>query len=306
MAAIVCLGIAVWDMAFKVPALPPHAGKLTASALQQGGGGMAATASVAAAALGGEVEYWGRLGDDAQGQQLRDRLQSLGVRVQTAAGGAGTQTPISAVLVADNGERTLALYPGRLDDAADWLPLARLANVQAVHADFRWPQGARALFTAAQALGLPRVLDADVGDVATVRSLLPWASHAIFSEAGLAQMAGRELGSNDIDAALHRAAALTPGVVAVTLGERGSRFLVDGTLHTVDAFSVAACDTNGAGDVFHGAYALALAEGSGAIEAARFASAAAALKCRNGSGWSAMADRAAVNHLLNLDLKAPP
>lgn len=293
MAAIVCLGIAVWDMSFNVPALPSYPGKLTASALRQGGGGMAATAAVAAAALGGTVQYWGRLGDDAQGRQLRASLQSYGVQVH-AVGGADAQTPISAVLVADNGERTLAVYRGRLDEAADWLPLDELAAVQAVHADFRWPQGARALFAAAKARGIPRVFDADIGGAAAARELLPLASHTIFSQAGLAELAGHDR----IDAGLRVAASRTDGVVAVTRGEHGSCFLIDGALHTVNAFDVAARDTNGAGDVFHGAYALALAEGAGAIDAAQFASAAAALKCRNGSGWSAIPDRAAVHQLL--------
>ena len=295
MAAIVCLGIAVWDMSFNVPSLPALPGKLTASALRQSGGGMAATAAVAAAALGGTVQYWGRLGDDAQGRQLRSSLQSHGVQVH-AVGGADAQTPISAVLVADNGERMLAVYRGKLDDAADWLPLGELAAVQAVHADFRWPPGARALFAAAKARGIPGVFDADIGAGGVARELLPLASHTIFSQSGLAEFAGHDR----IDAGLRAAASLTPGVVAVTRGERGSRFLIDGSLHTVNAFDVAARDTNGAGDVFHGAFALALAEGAGAIDAAQFASAAAALKCRNGSGWSAMPDRAAVHQLLKV------
>ncbi len=293
MAAVICLGIAVWDMTFAVPALPSQPSKLIASGLQQGGGGMAATAAVAAAALGGDVDFWGRLGDDAQGRQLRASLQSHGVHVHAPAGW-GAQTPVAAVLVADNGDRTLAVYRGQLDDATDWLPVEEVSKVQAVLADFRWPQGAKILFAAAQARGIPRVLDADIGGAANARELLPLASHTIFSETGLAEMVGHD----NIDGALRDVAMLTAGVVAVTRGELGSRFLVDGTLHTVDAFDVAARDTNGAGDVFHGAYALALAEGAGALDAARFASAVAALKCRTGSGWSAIPRRAAVNQYL--------
>ena len=88
---------------------------------------MAATAAVAAAALGGDVEYWGRLGDDVQGRQLRASLETHRVRVH-AAGGTGTQTPISTVLVTDSGERMLAAYRGQLDDAAHWLPLDHVAT----------------------------------------------------------------------------------------------------------------------------------------------------------------------------------
>ena len=109
----------------------------------------------------------------------------------------------------------------------------------------------------------------------------------------------RELsGRDDPEAGLQATAALTPGVVAVTLGERGSLFVVAGVLHHLPAPAVVARDTNGAGDVFHGAYTLAVAEGRGALEAARFATAAAALKCRNGIGWSAIPDRAAVDRFV--------
>jgi hypothetical protein len=57
-------------------------------------------------------------------------------------------------------------------------------------------------------------------------------------------------------------------------------------------------DTTGCGDVFHGAYALGLCEGMAPLEAARFATAAAALKGERARGWNGMADRAAVEALL--------
>ncbi len=296
MAALICLGIVVRDLVFRVAALPAGGGKLTAKSLEPRGGGMAATAAVAAAALGGDVEYWGRLGDDAQGRELRAELLSCGVKVRTASP-AGTQTPTSAVLVADNGERLLAVYRGRLEESVDWLPLERVAAVQAVHADFRWPAGAERLYEAAARHRLPRVLDADVGDPDALRRLLPLCNHAVFSQAGLAQLCGTSV----VEAGLASAAQLSPGVVAVTLGERGSAFLVDGQLHRVAAATVKARDTNGAGDVFHGAYAFALARGDRVLDAARFASAAAALKCANGSGWGAVPTLDDVHAILKVD-----
>ena len=293
MAAIICLGIAVRDLVFAVPALPPVPQKLSASALFRRGGGMAATAAVAAAALGGSVEYWGRLGDDETGRELRSELESHRVRVRASIT-PGSQTPVAAVLVADNGERMLAVFRGHFDAAAGWLPLAQVAAVQAVHADFRWPQGASALYAAAVRARIPRVLDADAGDPQAVRSLLPLVDHAIFSQGGLAEMTG----TADIDAGLRQAAMLAGGTVGVTIGAQGSVFLIDGCAHRVAAPVVVARDTNGAGDVFHGAYTLALAEGQGVLGAARFATAAAALKCRDGIGWEAVPDRAAVDDFL--------
>lgn len=323
--------MAVRDLVFAVPALPPVPGKLTASSLFKRGGGMAATAAVAAAALGGTVRYWGRLGDDETGRELRHELAAHGVEV-CARSAPGMQTPVAAVLVADNGERMLAVFRGQLDEATDWLPLEQVAEAQAVLADFRWPQGARLLYAAAHARGIPCVLDADAGDAGMVRALLPLADHALFSQAGLAELHGNadilnergdhragsihnanegdylhaadddaddDRGHEEAAAGLRQAALLTAGVVAVTLGKRGSLFLINGVAHHIGAPAVDARDTNGAGDVFHGAYTLALAEGRDVIDAARFATAAAALKCRNGSGWDAAPDRAAVDDFLN-------
>lgn len=293
MAAIVCLGIVVRDLVFRVPSLPPQPGKLTARSLVRVGGGMSGSASVAAARLGGRVAFWGRLGDDVEGHALRVELQSYGISVPAPAE-PGTQTPTAAVLVADNGERLLAVHRGELNDSADWLPLSQLDQAQAVLADFRWPTGARTLFAAARAHRIPSVLDADMGDPEGVRGLLPGVLHAVFSEAGLAQAAGH----GEVERALHEMHALGPAVVGVTLGERGSVFLLDGVIHRIAAVPVQARDTNGAGDVFHGAYTLALAEGQGVLDAARFASAAAALKCRNGTGWAASPTRADVQLLM--------
>jgi sulfofructose kinase len=53
-----------------------------------------------------------------------------------------------------------------------------------------------------------------------------------------------------------------------------------------------------AGDVWHGAFALALAEGRPEREAVAFASAAAALKCIKGGGWGSIPDRAATDAFL--------
>jgi sulfofructose kinase len=294
MARVICLGIAVRDMVFRVAELPLEPRKLTASGLERTGGGMAASAAVTAARLGGEVSLWCRLGDDTDGDALRAELEQHGVAV-LAERHPNTRTPTSAVLVADNGERLLVVYRGELDDSPAALPLAEVKRAQAVLVDFRWPRGAAALLGAARAAGVPSVLDADVGDPEAVAALLPMVDHAVFSEAGLLQAAG----AVDVERALRAMHERGPAVTAVTLGERGSVFLIDGQLVHVGAVPVPARDTNGAGDAFHGAYALAIAEGARALDAARFASAAAALKCRNGTGWAAAPERAAVEQLMH-------
>jgi sulfofructose kinase len=291
---LVCLGMVVKDMVFHVPQIPPTPQKLTARSMRLGFGGMAATAAAAAAALGGQVEFWGRIGDDEIGREALQAFTARGVdpRVKVMA---HTQSPVSAVIIDDAGERMLAVYPGDMDADADWLPLDRLTGVTAVHADFRWMEGARALYLAAQKIGCPRVLDADAGNVQALDALIPLADHIIFSERGLA---GCSCGKQ-VEQALLDLAAQRDVVVGVTLGERGSLFAHQQRLHAFEAPKVTAVDTNGAGDVFHGAYAHAMACGMPWSDAVRYATVAASLKCTKAQGWAQLPSHAEVMALMN-------
>ncbi len=280
MSRLVCLGILVKDLVFRVPRIPPTPQKLTCTRLRARFGGMAATAAAAASALGGQVEFWGRVGDDGTGQEAERALRQRGVEPRLHVT-AGAESPLSAVIVDDTGERMLAVYTGQLDASAEWLPLDTLRGAGAVHADFRWVEGARALYQAAGALGIPRVMDADAGNPQAVGALMGLADHVIFSERGLSQ----QYGGLPPEQALRQVTLRPGGVVGVTLGERGSLFCHAGQVQAFAAPRVAAVDTNGAGDVFHGAYALALARGLDWTQAVRYAGAAASLKCTREHDW---------------------
>ena len=283
MTRVVCLGIAVKDLVFELDYLPREPQKVTARRLRVVYGGMAATASASIARLGGQAEYWGRVGDDADGLELIRALEQAGVHpeVRRVHGGA---TPLAAIWVDPVGERMLAVLDTGLDEDPSWLALDRLDDTQAVHVDFRWVAGAERLLFEARQRGLPRVLDADAGSAQALQTLLPLANHVIFSERGLRSWRPE----SDLRAALLAAAADHPGIMAVTRGELGSWFVVNGQWHEIPTPRVEAVDTTGAGDVFHGAYALALGQGADWIEAARYGSAAAAAKCKLGTGWACL------------------
>lgn len=292
---VVCLGIAVLDHVFEIDAVPTKPVKVTAHGFRTSGGGMAATAAVAAAALGGKVAYWGRVGDDAGGHYLLEAMKARGVAVDGVRVFPGGATATAAVMIDRAGERLLAAFIGSgLSADPEWLPVDALAGAGAVLADIRWTEGVRRLFKAAGERGIPRVLDADTGNPQALPELVAVADHVIFSEGGLAQLTG----TAEPEAGLRAAAAQTRALVAVTLGGEGVRWLAGGAMSSLPGIAVTAIDTNGAGDVFHGAYALAIAEGREVTAAMRFANAAAALKCARGRGWDGLPDRAAVEALL--------
>jgi sulfofructose kinase len=86
--------------------------------------------------------------------------------------------------------------------------------------------------------------------------------------------------------------------VGVTVGAEGFYWLESNTVHHAQGLEVNAVDTLGAGDVFHGAYVLALCEGLQALPAAQFACVAASLKCELFGGRLGAPTRALVQQHL--------
>jgi sulfofructose kinase len=172
------------------------------------------------------------------------------------------------------------------------LPVQLPAGVDAVLGDTRWQAGSAHMFRLARAAGVPAILD---GDRAPREhpELLELATHVAFSTQGLRDLTG----SDDPHAGLE---ALPPAGSwsAVTNGAGGVFFREASAIAHEPAFAVEAVDTLGAGDIWHGALALALAEGQGEREAIRFASAAAAIKCTRFGGRDGAPRRAEVEAFL--------
>jgi sulfofructose kinase len=281
MTRVVCVGHAAMDSIYRVPTIPIEPIKVFATGYQQSGGGMAANASVAAARLGADAHYWGRVGDDTVGTSIVDQLRAERVNTETVLRMRGRASPTAAILISDNGERLICVYNDTsFDTDTSWLPLLSLRTFDIVLADVRWPEGSLATMRAARTLGVPTVLDGDIGDAAALASLAHVADYAIFSERGLTLASG----TSDVGAGLLRIEQIAGGIVGVTLGPEGLLWREHGDERRSRAPTIDALDTLGAGDVFHAAFALAVAEGSDVAAAARFANAAAALKCRRIGG----------------------
>ena len=292
---IVCVGTAVHDMVFGVTDLPVGEGKYRATEFASTGGGMAASAAAAIAHLGTPVQLWTRLGDDSIADVITAELSSFGVNISWCMRIPGAKSSLSAVMIDAQGERLIVNYTDpAIGLSADWLPLSQIETAAGVLVDTRWQQGAVATLDAAKRANIPAVLDADSAPVPL--SILERASHCVFSRRALAESSG----TDDIEKGLRVVAERTDGMVAVTRGAQGADWLQDGCLHHQPAFSVAVVDTLGAGDVFHGALAVALSESASLAEAMRFAAATAALKCTRFGGRRGVPARHEVQRLLDV------
>ncbi len=294
--AVACVGIAVMDLVFEVDVLPASPTKHFASSYREIGGGPAANAAVTIARLGGDAHLWARVGDDDWGRRIVDGLQAEGVRVDAIRPIPGGQSGVSAVMVDRAGERMIVNFSDRtLSPDAGWLPVETLPKFAAVLSDLRWPDAAIYALQAAQDLNTPGILDADITDREIPLAAAEAASHVVFSEPALAQWSGH----GDIAEGLKKAAARFGGWVAATAGSRGAYWTMEGgTIQHQPAFQITTVDTLGAGDVFHGAFAGALAAGQTETDALRWAAGAAALKCTRPGGRAGIPTEDALRRFL--------
>jgi sugar/nucleoside kinase (ribokinase family) len=294
---VLCCGIAVRDMVFRVKHLPPRGTKISADGYFEICGGNALNAAVGIAHLGGRAAYAGPIGDvtDANANHIIADLAREGIATEGALRVAGATTPISSILLDAAGERTIATYRDpKLSQARCPDPERLLDGCAIISADNRYPSFTMDVCTAARRRHIPILLDADRA-MPLEQGLLTVSTHVIFSAEGLRT-------TTEIDNpgdALQRVAAMTHAFVGVTIGPEGMIWLdEERSVRHMPSFPVTPIDTLGAGDVFHGAFALALAEGQVIDRAMRFASAAAALKCTKLGGAFAAPRRAEVEALV--------
>jgi sulfofructose kinase len=162
-----------------------------------------------------------------------------------------------------------------------------------VLADNRFADFVAPICHAALGRGIPVVIDADRA-TDEQHPLFAAATHVIFSGECL-RLTTR---TDDLAAGLNRMATFTDAFLAVTNGPKPVLWRDGTSVREEPVFAIEAVDTLGAGDIFHGAFALALVERREIAGALRFAAAAAGIKCARFGGSTAAPWRAEVEALL--------
>ena len=295
---ILCVGALTYDVILHLPDLPAGPGKFMADDLSVSASGMAAIAATAVARLGHPVAFWANAGVDMPGDFLVAAMAREGIATDFIRRVPGVPSGTATILVDARGERMVVPYyhPTLMGPPQDCPPISAGAFA-AVMTDVRWPAAAALALDAARANGIPAILDLDVGPQAVLADLAPRATHVVASLGGARALTG----AADPGAAVQALASRLPAdVVVVTAGEHGAWWTSrhrPGLRHR-PAFAVDAVDTNAAGDVYHGAFAVALAEGRDMDAILTFASAAGALKCLKPGGRLAVPTRADVERFL--------
>lgn len=298
---IISFGIVTVDDTYVVDGFPAPDTKHHYLSSHRFGGGQSATALVAASRLGCSCRWCGCLGDNELSDFIRQVWEEAGIAydriydrpdaypshsliINDAATGSRTimwnETKVVRLAL---GERELAL----IDDADCLFVDQCMPDVQVVAA------------RRAAAADKPIVSDIENIGHELVRETASLSNHFIIPAA----MAASMFGETDPDRVLAKAIRFgRKSLVCMTDGERGSWFATADRPETVchqPAFKVEpVVDTNGCGDVFHGAYAASLVKGFPAAERIRRAAAAAALKVRKRGGQAGAPDTAGLDAFL--------
>jgi sulfofructose kinase len=295
---ILCIGMPVRDLTFRIQELPERGFKVNASHFDEICGGNALNGAIGIVRLGGRASICGPMGDarETSSRYIFDKLAHEGIETKHIVRMPGLVTPISNIMIDPSGERTIVtfrdpeLWKVHLPDSDELLE-----DCSAILTENRCAEFCTELCAEARRRGIPVVVDVD-RTMSMREGLLTASSHLVFSSEALQSTAGVA----DDGAALKKIAKLTSSFLAGTQGAQGTLWLdEDQNLQQTPAFPVHTVDTLGAGDVFHGAFALAITENQDIPSALRFASASAALKCTRFGGAFAAPQRAEVEELLS-------
>lgn len=290
MTNILVAGVAVLDFVFRVDNLPTGFEKYRASDAAIVGGGCAANAAVAIARLGGDALLAARLGDDHLAEIILSELRSENVNTDFVFQTPNGRSSFSSVYVDSNGERQIMNFRGSgLEQEARWLN--NVPHTDAVLTDNRWSPITAKAVEIARKRDIPGIVDGE--DPVDLDAIVN-ASHIAFSRQGLVALTGE----SDLVEGLNLLTAILSSWLCVTDGPNGVYFIQNSHVEHIPGFTVDVKDTLGAGDIWHGAFALRLAEGAQETDAIQFANAAASLKCTQFGGRAGSPNRTATENFL--------
>jgi sugar/nucleoside kinase (ribokinase family) len=249
------------------------------------GGGSAGNTTVALAQLGGKAFYSCRVADDELGAFYHQDLLANGVATNLSnTSFPEGQTGICMVMVTPDAERSMSTFLGATADIDHTALQAKdIAKSKVYYMEGYLSASPTGLDAALKGRAIAKEAGVKLATTLSDMSMIN------FCRPGLEAMVGSKdldylfcneeeaqvwCGSTDFDAIVAAMAKLAT-VVCLTRGAKGCLVLENGAQTAVPAASVKAIDTNGAGDMFAGAFLFAVTHGHSHTQAARLANDAA-------------------------------
>lgn len=298
-AKIVVVGSFNADLTAYVPRLPKPGETLMGTKFVTGPGGKGSNQAVAAARLGAQVAFVGRVGhDEFAGIGLR-LWQTEGINIDHVVWDEEQSTGVAPIWVDENGENSIIVIPGanmainaaHVDKAAEVIAQADILVVQleipveTVHYALK----------VAKQHGIRTILNPAPAEPLSSEMLL-LADYITPNQTELETLTGET--NAEVETAARSLLQRDDQTVIVTLGSQGARWITRTDTGLIPTFPVQVVDTTGAGDAFNGGLAVALAEGQPLENAVAFATATASLSVTRPGTSNSMPRREEVDALL--------
>jgi len=278
---ILVIGSSNIDLIIKTERLPKPGETVGGGEFAQANGGKGANQAVAAAKAGGKVTFISCVGDDDFGSKQLEGFIKIGINVEGVTIEREITTGVALILVDQFGENSIAISPG----ANQRLDVQKIDHFHSLleKTEYILLQHEIPMETIKYVIKKGKELDKKImlnpAPAAEItQELYPMIDTLILNESEAEYLTQQPVESND---EIEKVASsfLQRGVnhVILTLGSQGGFFCSKGERFSFPAFKVEVVDTTAAGDVFCGAYAVAVSEGKNFKDATRFAAAASAL-----------------------------
>jgi ribokinase len=243
-------------------------------------GGKGANLAAAAAKLGAEVTFVGRVGNDRNGSILRNNLAEAGVRTDFLISDPYTQTGLAVIILEVTGDNRIVVVPGAnsaltIDDLTG--PFTQSYDAVVTNLEIP-PDVTAACRQMALRSNIPFILDAgparefDLSGVSGLEILSP-------NETETKALIGAQCDTiQQVEEAARKLAEKSQAkIVVIKLGERGAYWFSEGTGGMIGPYWVDAVDTTAAGDAFTAGLTLEYLKSGNIAEAVQFANAVGAL-----------------------------
>ena len=299
-AKIVVVGSFNADLTTYLERMPRPGETVNGDTFVTGPGGKGSNQAVAAARLGAEVTFIGRVGDDVNSKIAYDLWQEEGINTDYVVQDPDHATGVAPIFVDAEGENMIVvvlgannrLQPSDIDAAKE---IIAEVDVLITQLEINYDIVEYALKVAKEA-GIITILNpAPAGEIS--RDVLELADYITPNETELEALSGKSI-KNAIEGARSLLVSDEQTII-VTMGSEGAQFVRQDADELIPIYNVDVVDTTGAGDAFNGGLAVALAEGKPIQEALVFANATAALAVTKNGASASMPTRAEVDELIS-------
>lgn len=302
--SVIVFGSINMDLVARTPHIPAPGETLIGHSFETVPGGKGANQAVAVARLGIATQMVGRVGNDRFGADLLAGLLASGVGSDQILVDETTHSGVAVITVDEAGENNIIIIPGA-NRQVDQLDVSRLQNllatlppVKVLLLQLEVPLSAVVAAAKVAQPGVTVILDPAPAR-AIPADLYPLIDIITPNQVETAQLVGFPV--TDLATAGKAAAILQQrgvGTVITKLGKQGALGRTQTETFEIPAFLVKAIDTVAAGDAFNGGLAAGLAAGLSLQQAARQASAVAALSVTKAGAQPSLPTRAELDAFL--------